>query len=103
PTHPNTATSTPSLHDALPISAGPRRSFPVSSPAFRVRSAATIRLPIRPLSLRTEGRQRLLPASTDKARSRPRVCGPTAPHPEGRSEEHTSELQSRENLVCRLL
>src|SRR5215475_15549798 len=27
----------------------------------------------------------------------------TAPHPDGRSEEHTSELQSRENLVCRLL
>src|SRR5690606_39477407 len=28
----------------------------------------------------------------------------TAPDaPEGRSEEHTSELQSRENLVCRLL
>src|SRR5690606_42070514 len=25
------------------------------------------------------------------------------PKPEGRSEEHTSELQSRENLVCRLL
>src|SRR5690606_40120680 len=24
-------------------------------------------------------------------------------HEEGRSEEHTSELQSRENLVCRLL
>src|SRR5690606_40552946 len=24
-------------------------------------------------------------------------------HPELRSEEHTSELQSRENLVCRLL
>src|SRR5690606_39772390 len=24
-------------------------------------------------------------------------------HPEPRSEEHTSELQSRENLVCRLL
>src|SRR5690606_41754121 len=24
-------------------------------------------------------------------------------HAEGRSEEHTSELQSRENLVCRLL
>src|SRR5690606_42154189 len=28
-----------------------------------------------------------------------RTC---APH-QGRSEEHTSELQSRENLVCRLL
>src|SRR5690606_39350066 len=26
-----------------------------------------------------------------------------APVPESRSEEHTSELQSRENLVCRLL
>src|SRR5690606_39735144 len=25
------------------------------------------------------------------------------PHGAGRSEEHTSELQSRENLVCRLL
>src|SRR5690606_41875969 len=25
------------------------------------------------------------------------------PPPPGRSEEHTSELQSRENLVCRLL
>src|SRR5690606_42006314 len=25
------------------------------------------------------------------------------PHPAPRSEEHTSELQSRENLVCRLL
>src|SRR5690606_40864755 len=24
-------------------------------------------------------------------------------HPQARSEEHTSELQSRENLVCRLL
>src|SRR5690606_41012649 len=26
-----------------------------------------------------------------------------APHLDPRSEEHTSELQSRENLVCRLL
>src|SRR5690606_7538678 len=30
----------------------------------------------------------------------PSICGPTHPV---RSEEHTSELQSRENLVCRLL
>src|SRR5690606_40958456 len=28
---------------------------------------------------------------------------PSATHPTQRSEEHTSELQSRENLVCRLL
>src|SRR5215475_16046667 len=28
---------------------------------------------------------------------------PAGRRPHGRSEEHTSELQSRENLVCRLL
>src|SRR2546421_5658527 len=28
---------------------------------------------------------------------------PCAPEPAGRSEEHTSELQSRSDLVCRLL
>src|SRR5215475_16127166 len=33
-------------------------------------------------------------------RSRWSSCRPT---PRARSEEHTSELQSRENLVCRLL
>src|SRR5436309_11888235 len=39
------------------------------------------------------------------------ICPDLGPHPEcrscriasSRSEEHTSELQSRENLVCRLL
>src|SRR3712207_7435675 len=29
--------------------------------------------------------------------------GGLLPHPRGRSEEHTSELQSRQYLVCRLL
>src|SRR5690606_41729360 len=29
-------------------------------------------------------------------------CGEVERHEAGRSEEHTSELQSRENLVCRL-
>src|SRR5690606_41708594 len=35
----------------------------------------------------------------------PRVtgCAPSPPTATARSEEHTSELQSRENLVCRLL
>src|SRR2546430_11163517 len=28
---------------------------------------------------------------------------PTSPRGQGRSEEHTSELQSQSNLVCRLL
>src|SRR5436309_9338260 len=31
------------------------------------------------------------------------IRGATAPRCGSRSEEHTSELQSRENLVCRLL
>src|SRR5690606_41980112 len=31
------------------------------------------------------------------------MLGPDEPDPAPRSEEHTSELQSRENLVCRLL
>src|SRR3712207_8254975 len=35
----------------------------------------------------------------DEAAKRPTTC---APYP-GRSEEHTSELQSRQYLVCRLL
>src|SRR5690606_42033216 len=33
----------------------------------------------------------------------PRPLRPPPPVPRRRSEEHTSELQSRENLVCRLL
>src|SRR6266511_6300979 len=37
--------------------------------------------------------------SRRRARSGSRTCRPSA----SRSEEHTSELQSRENLVCRLL
>src|SRR5690606_42009100 len=39
-------------------------------------------------------------ASAHHARSRKSASPPGTP---GRSEEHTSELQSRENLVCRLL
>src|SRR3712207_7142983 len=47
------------------------------------------------------------PSTTEKGR----LAGPPNPEPscgycwagEGRSEEHTSELQSRQYLVCRLL
>src|SRR5947208_12917849 len=80
PTHPclftppaPTATSTLSLHDALPISArGPRG----------------VRLPAR-------GRA--------GGRSQHDGVGAAARHrPERRSEEHTSELQSPDHIVCRL-
>src|SRR2546427_4259000 len=43
----------------------------------------------------------------ERARQRPRTRGSTSPSsragPTARSEEHTSELQSQSNLVCRLL
>src|SRR5690606_41971857 len=43
------------------------------------------------------------PGSTPRLGASPRSTGATSRPPCGRSEEHTSELQSRENLVCRLL
>src|SRR5690606_40677885 len=39
----------------------------------------------------------------DRSFPRPCCATPTRDRPVRRSEEHTSELQSRENLVCRLL
>src|SRR5207244_13093851 len=76
---PPTAIYTLSLHDALPI--------------FQLRPVACSR--------------------TDSRRSRPRSarrqdrwrpgCGHVRPARQCRSEEHTSELQSPDHLVCRLL
>src|SRR2546430_7021519 len=42
------------------------------------------------------------PAVVDGKANEPDAHSPAAPKPE-RSEEHTSELQSQSNLVCRLL
>src|SRR6266496_4896505 len=44
------------------------------------------------------GRRHCQPAGAGR-----RHCRPAGPRPAGRSEEHTSELQSRRDLVCRLL
>src|SRR5207342_3950014 len=41
--------------------------------------------------------------SSTRTRYRSRGCRARAPRSRARSEEHTSELQSREKLVCRLL
>src|SRR5947209_4920590 len=77
---PTTYIYTLSLHDALPISRA-RRSKARQAAA---RSAA--------------GRDPDLPARS------PALCQFGLPDPDGlRSEEHTSELQSRQYLVCRLL
>src|SRR5690606_39907609 len=43
------------------------------------------------------------PGSSRPAFTAPKVTVSRAGSASGRSEEHTSELQSRENLVCRLL
>src|SRR5690606_41872879 len=71
-----------SLHDALPISVDEIKELRVSD----VLDALNEQLA--PL---------VFPAREDG--SDPRSC----PKCGNRSEEHTSELQSRENLVCRLL
>src|SRR5207249_12163384 len=94
---PTTCTSTPSLHDALPI--------------LQVRSRM-------PGGLTQVVRVAQLDQSTALRRRRPQVqllpwtpfFAPVPQQQQGelrklvfRSEEHTSELQSRFDLVCRLL
>src|SRR5690606_40258584 len=98
PHHPSppAAVSTLSLHDALPICGG--------GPHPPVRSAPN------PCRWRLPLPRGGLPPRRPAGRPwRPRDCrsrsapAPGDPPPRARSEEHTSELQSRENLVCRLL
>src|SRR5206468_12703830 len=76
--NPHTELSTLSLHDALPI-----------SPSIRFCSAAVLAMYRDAING--------LPAS-----GAPRTAERSGA-PEARSEEHTSELQSRSDLVCRLL
>src|SRR5207247_9359870 len=78
-----------SLHDALPIS--PLRARLAESPA---------RHDLRPrlLDVRPVGGAAPGPDQAE-GQGRPVLRDP----PRGRSEEHTSELQSRVDLVCRLL
>src|SRR2546430_8368090 len=77
-----------SLHDALPISARPRvAACPRCARVPRARQANGSRLCRR---RRLLGYSSVLGARQRPARQR-------------RSEEHTSELQSQSNLVCRLL
>src|SRR5690606_41878422 len=87
-----------SLHDALPIWRGLRRGVrarPAQSLADRIRQ------PDRRAVDRRRGPERMggdqLRAARHERRAQLRLALLR------RSEEHTSELQSRENLVCRLL
>src|SRR5690606_42084805 len=78
-----TDTATPeiytlSLHDALPISTKKPRAYQAALTAASAQATSAA-------SMKTSG------------------CCEVKVSPCMRSEEHTSELQSRENLVCRLL
>src|SRR5690606_42076833 len=88
------------LHDALPISPL-ASSHRVCSEDDRLSSATSRDLP-RPASATMRA---WLPCPWwASARTSSRRCSSAARPTRGvRSEEHTSELQSRENLVCRLL
>src|SRR2546430_9854469 len=75
-----------SLHDALPIC---RRAGGPDGTGFRHGAARGAGAPGRTFPSRQPAARRVHPAA--RRRRRPR------------SEEHTSELQSQSNLVCRLL
>src|SRR5690606_39715536 len=84
----DTATTTlytPSLHDALPISASTNPRMPMASPGCTTGCETSS-------AAKPTGNSCGTAVSSGSSTARWR-----------RSEEHTSELQSRENLVCRLL
>src|SRR5690606_41279747 len=92
PRHSTPSPSTTLFRSALPArKAGRARRGPGAGPA-------------RPRALAAPGRTAAarLPRGRRPARRGPPPPAGRAP-PLPRSEEHTSELQSRENLVCRLL
>src|SRR5206468_10152424 len=85
-----------SLHDALPIFAADRRAPGLAPDRAVVSSACALSLEARKTGSKAKSTAR--PAPTRSSR----IAGRPAGEP-SRSEEHTSELQSRSDLVCRLL
>src|SRR5438046_10098997 len=74
----------------------PRYAYPPHQHSFPTRRSSDL-----------AGSARISPARRTRRMSRPGCIRPSCPplgriHP-GRSEEHTSELQSLTNIVCRLL
>src|SRR5690606_39474957 len=84
-----------SLHDALPISVMPTTPLAPSRPPAPAKPSSAWS---RPTMYRLAWSMRALRWQMQQNMWWPKSCPPSA-----RSEEHTSELQSRENLVCRLL
>src|SRR5256885_10011346 len=88
-----------SLHDALPISA------PLSKPSETGTSATSSCSRAKDALTRCKAAASVLAPSVERAISAklPQRNGRPCRWPRHRSEEHTSELQSPCNLVCRLL
>src|SRR5690606_41819353 len=99
-----------SLHDALPISPLKRRLTAPSRALFTQPASA-----VRPAAVSSCNAASMInsPASWRAAHNNFELATPCVPtrrsvpsakhRSSNKSEEHTSELQSRENLVCRLL
>src|SRR5690606_41312521 len=90
-----------SLPDALPISVGVVSSTTAGPPRPSVETAAALTSTKRPTPASAAARNRAIVGQW-LSRSKP-ASGPQNAMRAARSEEHTSELQSREKLVCRLL
>src|SRR5690606_41029094 len=100
------ATSTPGLAHAIatrhPGRLHPtREAYPAAHPGRRHRAGSSVAAGLlargsTPITWPSRG-----PVASGGGRLAAYSCGGS--HGFGRSEEHTSELQSRENLVCRLL
>src|SRR5690606_41800909 len=91
---PPTAIYTLSLHDALPILRRAERE----KEREREREKRVCRWPDSHSGSRKYGHN-----IENRLKWPHPLFPPSRPCPHTRSEEHTSELQSRENLVCRLL
>src|SRR5690606_40301639 len=92
PSHP----SPPSLHDALPISAGDHEAAEHPGEVAPER----LLLGLAPRQQRSDAHQQ----QHEQPQGQRDLVEEGRPDRDAvRSEEHTSELQSRENLVCRLL
>src|SRR5690606_40369503 len=99
---PTSVLFTLSLHDALPICAATAIAFRAAllpAGTGRRRSVALRAL----VAGRPLGDQPARHSGAGRPRFRTARTGSDVARGGPRSEEHTSELQSRENLVCRLL
>src|SRR3712207_7447279 len=80
------------------------RSSRVRLPTLRSTSAILFQVKPRPSAVWWPAyRNDLTPVKPTRARALYALVGPESSRDSARSEEHTSELQSRQYLVCRLL